>query len=256
MAPYVRRDLQHVEDASQRPTDAEYDRYLWLVETIKRMGCDEEAIYESHPFLVKDVLFSSILVGANEALLEIAGAPEEECVEIEGWLQRGLQGLDELWDPTFGLYLDYDIRGKQPLKTLTVAGFAPLIAGHLSHGRFDDLLATLDSPMFMGNPDLRWSLPPSTSPEDPGFHPKSYWRGPTWPVFNWLLSWSLTRTGEVERAGHLRQESLTQLADGGFGEYFDPFTGHSLGSGEQSWTAAVALDWLASGTQAEAREAA
>jgi hypothetical protein len=43
MAPYVRRDLQHVEDASRRPTDAEYDRYLWLVETIKWMGCERRA---------------------------------------------------------------------------------------------------------------------------------------------------------------------------------------------------------------------
>src|SRR5215216_7421874 len=66
LSPYERHDLQHVEDASQRPTDAEYDRYLWLVESIKRRGCDEGIIYESHPFLVKDVLFSSILVAANE----------------------------------------------------------------------------------------------------------------------------------------------------------------------------------------------
>ena len=39
---------------------------------IKRAGCDERAIYRSHPFLVKDVLFSAILFAANEALLEIA----------------------------------------------------------------------------------------------------------------------------------------------------------------------------------------
>jgi hypothetical protein len=48
---------------------------------------------------------------------------------------------------------------------------------------------------------------------------------------------------------------LTQLADGGFGEYFDPFDGRSLGSAGQSWTAAVALDWLASGSQRELRAA-
>jgi hypothetical protein len=47
-----------------------------------------------------------------------------------------------------------------------------------------------------------------------------------------------------------------QLADGGFGEYFNPFTGRSLGSTDQSWTAAVALDWLANESQPEVREAA
>ena len=38
---------------------------------------------------------------------------------------------------------------------------------------------------------------------------------------------------------------------GGFGEYFEPFTGDLLGSDNQSWTAAVALDWLATGSQLE-----
>jgi hypothetical protein len=30
-----------------------------------------------------------------------------------------------------------------------------------------------------------------------------------------------------------------------FAEYFEPFTGEPPGSSEQSWTAAVVLDWLA-----------
>jgi hypothetical protein len=259
LPPYARCDLQHVEDASQRPTDAEYDRYLWLAESIKRGRCDEGDIYGSHPFLVKDVLFSSILVAANEALLEIAeiaGAPDEERAMIEGWIERGLQGLKELWDPELGLYLDHDLRAEEPLRALTVAGFAPLIAGHMTSKRLEALLETLDSPMFLGYPGLCRSLPPSTSPADSGFHRRRYWRGPAWPVFNWLLWWSLQRAGELERAEQLRQAALMQLADGGFGEYFDPFTGRSLGSTDQSWTAAVALDWLASGLQQEVREAA
>jgi hypothetical protein len=46
----------------------------------------------------------------------------------------------------------------------------------------------------------------------------------------------------------MRRESLGQLAGGGFAEYFEPFTGEPLGSAEQSWTAAVALDMLAAQT--------
>jgi hypothetical protein len=65
------------------------------------------------------------------------------------------------------------------------------------------------------------------------------------------LWWSLIRTGEPERAERLRSASLEQLESGGFGEYFEPFTGELLGSDDQSWTAAVALDWLASGTSSE-----
>jgi hypothetical protein len=109
LTPYGRCDLQHVEDASQRPTDAECDLYLWLVKSIKRARCDEGAIYRSHPFLVKDALSSAILVAANEALLKIAGvaeAPDGERALIRGWVERGLRGLKECWDPELGLCLD------------------------------------------------------------------------------------------------------------------------------------------------------
>ncbi len=246
--PYTRYDLQHVADASHRPTDQEYDRYLWLLELLKRARYDEAAIYESHPFLVKDVLFSAVLVAANEALLEIAdvvGAPREERALIEAWIGRGRRGLDDQWDPELGLCVDRDVLAGVPLRTRTVAGFAPLIAGGASRERLRSLLETLDSPAFCGHPNLRRPLPPSTSPEEPGFHSRSYWRGPVWPVANWLLWWSLLRTGEHDRAAGMRSETLEGLAEGGFAEYFEPFTGEALGSTEQSWTAAVALDMLA-----------
>jgi glycogen debranching enzyme len=64
-------------------------------------------------------------------------------------------------------------------------------------------------------------------------------------VANWLLWWSLIRSGEPERAAQIRRASLDQIAEGGFAEYFEPFSGEPLGSKEQSWTAAVVLDWLA-----------
>jgi hypothetical protein len=245
---YERRDLQHVEDVSERPTDLEYDRYLWLVDLVKRARYEEAEIYGSHPFLVKDVLFSAILVAANEALLEIAeavDAPEDDRVRIETWIERGRAGLSGCWDPRLGLCLDHDVRRDEPLRARTVAGFAPLIAGDLAPERRLTLLETLDSPDFLGHPRLRWALPPSTSPHEPRFHPRSYWRGPVWPVVNWLLWWSLMRAGEHEHGARLREEALDQLASGGLAEYFEPLTGEPLGSGDQSWTAAVALDWLA-----------
>jgi len=247
---YTRYDLQHVSDPSHRPTDSEYDRFLWLLELLKRARYDEADIYERHPFLVKDVFFSAILVAANEALLEIADvtdAPEEDRDLIEAWIERGRAGLEGQWDPDLGLCLDRDVLADESVKVRTIAGFAPLIGGGLERSRLRDLLGTLDSDDFAGNPDLRHPLPPSTSPEEPGFHPRSYWRGPVWPVANWLLWWSLLRAGESERAQSMRRDTLEELSEGGFAEYFEPFTGEPLGSGEQSWTAAIALDMLAVG---------
>jgi glucosylglycerate hydrolase len=247
---YTRYDLKHVSDPSHRPTDSEYDRFLWLLELLKRVRYDEADIYERHPFLVKDVLFSAILVAANEALLEIAEvleAPREDRELIQSWIERGRQGLEEQWDSDLGLCLDRDVLAGESVRVRTIAGFAPLISGGLDPSRLYELLETLDSPDFAGNPNLRHPLPPSTSPEEPGFHPRSYWRGPVWPVANWLLWWSLLRAGENERAQRMRRETLGELSEGGFAEYFEPFTGEPLGSREQSWTAAVALDMLATG---------
>jgi hypothetical protein len=249
--PYERRDLQHVSDPSQRPSNEEYDRYLWLLESLKRARYEEGAIYEGHPFLVKDVLFSAILVAANEALLEIARAveaPTQDLEVIEAWIERGRDGLEGQRNQDVGLCLDYDLLGGQPLRVRTVAGFAQLVGGGLSRERLRELLEMLDSPAFAGNPRLRLELVPSTSPEEAGFHPRSYWRGPVWPVANWLLWWSLMRAGEHERAERMRRGALDQLSKCGFAEYFEPFTGEPLGSNEQSWTAAVALDMLAAET--------
>jgi glycogen debranching enzyme len=256
--PHPRYDLEHVDDPSQRPTDAEYARYLWLVKLVKSASCDEATIYRSHPFLVKDVLFSAILVAANEALLEISrlvGASHEDAELISSWISRGRRGLQNCWDAGLQLCLDYDLRAAKPLRSRTVAGFAPLVARGLRPRRLATILETLRSPSFLGYPGLRRPLPPSTSPEDPGFNPRSYWRGPGWPVIDWLLWWALERTGEHELAARVRESSLEQIAEGGFAEYFEPFTGEPLGSREQSWTAAVALDWLASGPEREMRAA-
>jgi hypothetical protein len=256
--PHPRYDLEHVDDPSQRPTHADYARYLWLVKLVKRAACDEAAIYRSHPFLVKDVLFSAILVAANEALLEISrlvGAYQEDAELISSWISRGRRGLESRWDPELRLCLDYDLRAAKPLRSRTVAGFAPLIAGGLRPQRLAILLETLKSPSFIGYPGLRRPLPPSTSPEDGRFNPRSYWRGPVWPVIGWLLWRALTRAGELALAERVRGSSLEQIAEGGFAEYFEPFTGEPLGSREQSWTAAVILDWLASGPQRQMRAA-
>ena len=93
-------------------------------------------------------------------------------------------------------------------------------------------------------PALKLPLPPSTSPCSPAFNPACYWRGPVWPVFNWLLTWALRRDGEEVLADKLSAVAIAELEDGTYAEYYHALTGEPLGSHNQSWTAAVALDWL------------
>lgn len=148
-------------------------------------------------------------------------------------------------DQRTGAARDFDVRAGSWIITDTAAQFAPLLCGGLPDARERTLLALLDGPAFCGHPDLKFALPPSTSPLSKDFRPREYWRGPVWPVLNWLFFWALERRGWPERAGILRREGLRQVWEGTFAEYYEPFTGEPLGSPEQSWTAAVVLDWLA-----------
>ncbi len=247
--PYTRLDASQLGDPSQRPTNWDYDRYLWLVGQLRKHRYDDAEIYREYPFLIKDVFFSAVLVAANAALLDlagVAGASNADQGELARWMDRGREGLARCLDPESGLCADYDVRGGERIRLRTFAGFAPLFARTADTGQLAAQLRLLDSGDFCGDPRLRWRLLPSTSPAEPAFEPRNYWRGPVWPIINWLLSDSLTRLGRSGRAEELRRDSLAQIAaDGEFAEYFEPFTGKPLGSPRQSWTAAVTLDWLA-----------
>jgi hypothetical protein len=245
---YERRDLAHVSDPGQRPTDAEYDRFMWIVELLKRGGYRVDRIYDELPFRVKDIFSSSILVAANEALIRLADLADGDVDDlpiIESWIDRGRAGLAEQWDPEIEICCDRDVVDGSSIQARTIATFAPLLAGQVTMEARAAFVRMWKSAAFTGNPDLRWPLPASTSPEDPGFQPTRYWRGPVWPVTNWLLWWAWSRIGEETIADELRANALDQVDVAGFAEYMQPFTGEALGSADQSWTAAVVLDWLA-----------
>ena len=55
-------------DAAQRPTDHEYDRYLWLVEEAKRASYDAGLLRHTGSFQVGDVLFTAIFACACDLL--------------------------------------------------------------------------------------------------------------------------------------------------------------------------------------------
>ncbi|SDF03867.1 glucosylglycerate hydrolase [Pseudonocardia oroxyli] len=244
---YVRRDLSHVADAGQRPSNDAYDRFLWLLELLKRHRYDDAAIHRSYPFLVKDVFLTSVLVMANQALLGLAdavGATSSARAEIESWIARGRSGIASTVDTETGLAYDLDLGTGTPVEIRTFAGLCPLLDAE--SGDRDRALKNLDSEAFAGHPDLRWAMVPSTSPLEECFDPRNYWRGPVWPIVNWLYWRGLRDGGDLVRADALREASLDSLRHVGFAEYFHPVTGEALGSAMQSWTAAVALDWLAS----------
>jgi hypothetical protein len=243
---YVRQDKAHVLSAAQRPTDSEYDRYLWLVEEAKQAGYDAELLRDSGSFQVGDVLFTAIYAAASDLLAKLAARlrKPEDAAELKDYAAQARAAVFCHVDEASGLAADVDLRTGSLLRTQTIAGFAPLIAGAVPRRMRQRLISLLTGPRWAGHPELRWALPPSTSPDSAAFNPDCYWRGPVWPVFTWLLTWALQRDSEDAVAARLRSASLEQLEDETFAEYYQPMTGAPLGSLNQSWTAAVALGWL------------
>jgi hypothetical protein len=250
VTPYRRTDTALV-DADERPSRAEYDRYVWLVTLLRDARYDDDTIQRAHPFLIKDVQCSAIFAaacGSLEHIAEVSGAAPVERAEIASWRERAAAAVTSSWDEELGLALDFDLRTQAPVRVSTSAGLSVLLVPELDPAIAERARRTAFGPDFAGAAGLAYPVVLSTALRSPEFKPRAYWRGPAWPVVNWLLWWGLVQRGMAEPAAALRQANLALLDRPGahFAEYFEPFTGEPLGSLDQSWTAAVALDWLAS----------
>jgi hypothetical protein len=95
---YRRKDLEHGVDLSTRPSDDDYNRYVFLVDLFRRNDYEETPIQEQCPFLIQDPLFNSVLCRANESLTRIAEAIGEEPERSRSWTEKTAKAIREkLW---------------------------------------------------------------------------------------------------------------------------------------------------------------
>ena len=229
VGPYERRDTGHV-DPSMRPTKAEYDRYVAILEWGRRAGWDAGRIVAEGPFLMADPGTHFILMRANDDLAALARGMGEDASEIEGWAPVLRAGCDLLWNPALGAYDARDMRTRAFAGVLGSGAFLAYLAGA---GRPE-----LDAHLARCWDAVRFGLP-SSDPEGPGFEPRRYWRGPMWPFLNALIAMGLP----APQARRLRAETAAAIRGGGFNEYFDPVDGTPCGGADFTWTAAVWLTW-------------
>jgi hypothetical protein len=241
-----RHDTALVADVSERPSDAEYQRYLHLVAQMRSVDYDDARIPEVIDFRVGDVFMTALLAVAAEELTTVGRdlGLEKEVADQMDIAARARAAVLASVAPDSGLCRDWDARTRSWTDAESLASFSVLLCGG-DEAVYARQRETITGPRWAGHPGLRFALPPTLSPDDAGFKPRTYWRGPIWPVMNWLYWWALERHGDRELADRWRSEGLAQLADLTCAEYYEPLTGDPLGSHDQSWTAAVALDWLA-----------
>lgn len=239
---YERRDLKKGIPASQRPTNDDYDRYVFLVDLFRRLNYDEAAIYQECPFLIQDPLFNTILCKANEDLSEIAAILGEDAGQAREWYEQTRRALGKFWDPRHSAYDVFDLRAGEPVGTLTAAGFMPIVCGAPTPEQAQAIFQALSSASYCGIHDGTCFSIPNYNLQGDYLDPANYWRGPVWINTNWLLLHGLQRYGFREKAESVRHDIIELVSRWGFFEYFDPYKGTGYGTDNFSWTAALFID--------------
>jgi hypothetical protein len=238
---HKRADI-HFVAAEDRPLDAAYDRFAYLVHLFAERDYDEARIREDCPFLVQDVLFNALLCQAERDLAEIARVLGEVPSPFEERAEKTARAMNEkLWDEEHAAYLDFDLVAGRPIHVYVTPNFVPLYAGIPDEGRARRMVEGLEKPNF-GLKGEEIVPVPSYDRYGFAFFPTRYWRGPVWISINWFLMRGLERYGFEEQAERLQKTIVSLCRNEGFYEYFDPLTGMGRGSDLFSWSAALFLD--------------
>lgn len=237
--PYVRRDTWHL-DAAMRPTQAEYDRYVALVDFGRTTGWDHARIAAENPFRVADVGMTMILLRADRDLLAMARALGDTAAgdEITARVARAEAGVTWLWDENVGAWCSRDTLTGRSSGLVTSASFLSFYAGLTDPVCEAATLRHLDR---IGQ-RVRY-LMPSLDPAEPGFQMLRYWRGPVWAVVNYMIGLGLAERGHAQAAARIRDDTCALIEHAGFYEAFDPTNGAPTGGDTFSWTAAIWLAW-------------
>jgi glycogen debranching enzyme len=240
---YERIDRKFADPAG-RPTDSEYDFYAYLVKLYRDRSYDGAAIAADCPFVVHDVLFNSLLVQSNRDLAAIAAVVGADPERHERRADETAAAIERrLWNEEEGAYLDRDVRSGDWIDVRVGSSFAPLYAGAPTPERAAFLVGRLHDFSVAVEPAGR--AVPSLGTDDPSFEAIRYWRGPVWPIVNWVAYRGLRRNGYDESAAELRAGMLELARREGFWEHYNPLTGHGQGGEQFAWSAGLILDLLA-----------
>ena len=240
---YERKDLKHGVPVEQRPSDDDYDRYVYLVDLFRRLNYDEEKIYAECPFLINDVLFNSILCRANRDLLEIGRALGQDIKEVEEWVAQTSKAISEvLWSSERQQFDPIDLVSSDHIASATAAGFMPLFGFAATTEQAESLYERLNSLSFCSLHQGNCFTIPNYDMSQEEFDSKNYWRGPVWININWMLSQGLKSYGYQEKSDSMKKDLIQLPVRFGFHEYFDSITGKGYGSDAFSWTTSLFID--------------
>jgi glycogen debranching enzyme len=240
-----RRDTRRI-PRGQRLSTIEALAFYDAQRRLRRKAYNTADILDHSLFAIEDLAFNSILVRANEHLIEIAKHIKATVPkDLREKMELTVKTFEELWDPYTEMYYARDFVTHRLLKEPSISSLLPLYAGCISKERAATLVKLIENEHMFGPP-----YPvPSTPLNSPWFHPERYWQGPTWFNTNWLIIDGLRRYGYHHHADALTESMLELVKTHGFFEYYNPLTGDPLGATDFSWTAALTIDLIARSKQ-------
>jgi hypothetical protein len=239
--------------------DLERDGLIWIVQP-DESGLDAapqfDQIWKGHSDGLPGFL---LLVHRNRELgfdlRRVAADGGPVCCEVMTNVLYGLSSLalgrpsltgrivERLYDERAGLFRPLARPEPEAEPTVTWAALSPLALPDLPEqiGRRLVEEHLLDRKRFW-LPVPPPSVPatdPSFSRRDARFGIKRYWRGPTWINAAWLLWLGLMRLGYTDQARALGDRLVGAVAAEGLREYYDPFTGHGMGTTSFAWSSLI-----------------
>ena len=175
--------------------------------------------------------FNALVVFNAWELATVTGHSEvtERADELAGYLAAQ-------WDESRRTWADSGASESGSGVARTLDGLLPMLVA-VESDRVDAVAVDLaDSAAYGG----RYG-PAGVHRQEPGFDPRSYWRGPAWPQLSYLVWVGLRRHGRREAAEAVASSTVRGAMRSGFAEYWDPDDGTGGGAVPQSWTALAAL---------------
>lgn len=230
---YIRRDTSHV-DPAMRPTKYDYDRYLKLVQLGVSVNWDHGKLRDINPFRVADPTMTFTLLRAQRDMVAMGRRFGEDVSEIESWIEVLEAGAETLWNPEITGYDSRDVHAGTFNGVLSNASALCWYAG-INDVRAKPAIARMLNAATFGLA--------SYDPDGEGFESLRYWRGPTWPIMNYLVGSGMEEQGITDLAARIKTDTAQLMERGGFAEYYDPHDGTPAGGETFTWTAAVWLGW-------------
>lgn len=206
------------------------------------MRGDDRRILAADIFHFEDALVNAIYAFSLRALARLLG-DDPAAVEFQRMADKTRDALlSKCWDEDAGAFFDLQGVAEKPVKMTTISSLMPLILDDLPRPIVERLVGE-----WLTNPAHFW-LPypiPSVPASNPRFMPGNprgfIWRGPSWVNTNWFLSHALRRHGYGDVADTIKTRTLQAVAQSGFREYYQPYTGEGLGARDFGWST-LALD--------------